>query len=362
MPKSKIAVFSSAKAPLKLEEVDVPALQPGEILVKTEYTTLCRSDLHTYCGNRQEKTPTILGHEIVGRITAFGSQSPRQDSRGLSLQPGDRITWAIYAADPQSKMAQAGIPQKAPDLFKYGHERITPASTLHGGLAEHIILRPHTPVARLKENVPLPVAATINCAVSTVAGALRLADTLAGKRVLVSGAGMLGMMACAMSKQGGAEKVVAADIDAGRLQVATRYGADLTWPAKETPSAFLPPHFETTQAFDLVIECSGVPSAMEQSLSCLRTGGVAIWIGAAYPQRDLHINAEQVLRNLWTIKGLHNYNADDFLAAVQFIEDYHHDFPFLDLIKGGFCLEEANEAFAHAVTAKPFRVGIQLAD
>ena len=73
MSTAKITIFEKAGVPLTLKEVEIPALKTGEVLVRTECTTLCRSDLATYVGRRIEKTPTILGHEIVGRIAAFGA-------------------------------------------------------------------------------------------------------------------------------------------------------------------------------------------------------------------------------------------------------------------------------------------------
>ena len=139
--RSKIAVFYGAGKPLQLEECEIPALCQGEVLVKNEYVTLCRSDISTYTGKRIEKTPTILGHEIVGWVVALGEGNPVLDLEGRPLAIGERVTWAIYASNPDGEMARRGIPQKAPDLFKYGHEQLTERNTLHGGLAEYTLLR-----------------------------------------------------------------------------------------------------------------------------------------------------------------------------------------------------------------------------
>lgn len=70
--KSKLMIFERAGQPLRLEECEIPPLKAGEVLVKNEYATLCRSDISTYLGRRIEKSPTILGHEIVGRVAALG--------------------------------------------------------------------------------------------------------------------------------------------------------------------------------------------------------------------------------------------------------------------------------------------------
>lgn len=362
MRDSRIAIFDGVDQPLRLERERIPELKRGEILVRNEYTTLCRSDLTTFVGRRKEKTPTILGHEIVGRIAAFGPESAQADCRGDTLEPGDRITWGIYASDPESPLARRGIPQKGEDLFKYGHERIANGSTLHGGLAEYCILRRHTPIIKIREPVPLPVLALINCSASTAAGALRLAGDVRGRVVLISGAGMLGVFAAAMCRMAGAAEVVAVDVNAERLRTIRLFGADRGCPMPgedADPSECLQEVLQGSRA-DIALDFSGSPSAMEVSLLALGIGGVAVWVGATFPQRDLRVNAEVVIRNLYTIRGLHNYNAGDLVRAVEFLEHHHDAFPFIDLIRDGFTLDSVNEAFACGIQENPHRVGLRI--
>ncbi len=78
---------------------------------------------------------------------------------------------------------------------------------------------------------------------------------------------------------------------------------------------------------------------MERTLDKLAIGGVAAWVGAVSPTRFLNISAEQVVRNLISIRGLHNYNLDDFRNAVLFVESQHHQFPFCELIHDKFTLD-----------------------
>lgn len=362
MKTSRVAIFHGANQPFTLESVIVPPLQEGEILVCNEYTTLCRSDLNTFSGKRMEKTPTILGHEIIGVIEELGPNAPAVDCRGSALREGDRVTWAIYASDPDSTIALGGIPQKAPGLFKYGHEKILPESHLHGGLADYCILRRHTSIIRITAEIPLPALALINCSVATVAGALRLAGAVAGRDVLVTGAGMLGVIACAMCQSVGARNIIAVDTNEERLATARRFGANLVLNAnsesgltKEKITALA-----SGANISAALDFSGVPETMEMILDVLGIGGVAVFVGATFPQRDLAISAEQLIRNVHTIRGLHNYNQQDFIAAVEFMERHYNDFPFAELVEGTFDLNSVNEAFKSGLNTGAYRIGIQL--
>jgi len=357
---STTAIFKTSQQLLELTKLEIPPLQKGEILVCNEYTSLCKSDLHTYTGKRQEKSPTILGHETVGRIVGFGESAPTQDGRGTTLQINDRISWAIFSSDPHSVLSQKGIPQKAENLFKYGHEQLTATCTLHGGLSQYTILRPNTPIVKLDETIPVQLASIINCSVATVAGALRLAEGVEGKTLLVSGAGMLGMVACAMAKTQGATTVVALDVDKQRLAWAKAFGADIILHTSDDLDKALKTQLGVGNPIDIVLEMSGVPDAIENTLDLLAIGGMAVWVGAVMPQRKLAISAEQIVRKLQTIRGLHNYNSDDFIAAVLFMEKYHLTFPFDKLIHDEFCLNDINEAFAYALHHNPFRVGVRI--
>lgn len=362
MKTSQVAVFQKAGERMELKRFPIPELQAGEILVRNEYTTLCRSDLYTYSGKRKEKTPTILGHEIVGRIIQFGPQASLVDLNENVLSVGDRVSWAIYASDPNSKYAQIGIPQKGTDLFKYGHERITEKQNLHGGLSEYIILRKNTPLLKLEESIPVSVAATINCAVATARATIRLAGTLKGKNVLVMGAGMLGIMACAICATQGAKSILAYDREEDRLKLATAFGAQAGVNASDLDSLkqFVGFIHKEDKPIQVILDFIGHPNVMELAFGVLDIGGTVVWAGATYPQPDLNLNAEQVVRNLWTIKGLHNYNEEDFRNAVRFMAAFHTAFPFEILIHDEFVLEQVNEAFEYALEQNPYRVGISL--
>ncbi len=339
-----ISIFRGYGQLIELSEVKIPALHPGEILVRNVFGCICSSDLHTYCGRRVEKTPTTLGHEVVGIIESLPVGDTITDLRGNLLLQGDRITWAIYASNPAGKLAQMGIPQKSDGLFKYGHELLSEHSSLHGGFASHTLLRANTPIIKVDERVPNEILSIVNCSVATVAGAIRLAGNLTGKQVLISGLGMLGLVACAMCHTNGAT-VLASDIDNIRVETAKKFGAQ--------PASI-------NDTVDVVLEFSGATAAMENTVSRLEIGGIAVWVGATYALDKTGLDAAMIVRKLLTIKGLHNYNSNDLLQAVRFMEQYHATYPFLELITNGFGLAQLNEAFEYAHQNNVYRVGVDL--
>lgn len=113
-------VFDRANTPLRKQITTLPSLADSEILVRISYAALCGSDLHTYCGLRQEPCPTILGHEIVGTIATISPTHPGKDARGVPLKVGDLITWTVFSSDPNSKEYQTETPQKTVTSINMG--------------------------------------------------------------------------------------------------------------------------------------------------------------------------------------------------------------------------------------------------
>lgn len=362
MRKGKLVAFNASGQPLEIKEYNVSPLREGEILVRNRYTTLCGSDIHTYCGVRQEVCPTVLGHEIVGEIVEIDQNHPGVDDNGIPLKPGDIVTWSIFSSNPDSIYSLEGIPQKGDSLFKYGHAKITETDAFHGGLAEYCILRSNTGVLKVPSSIPLPIAATLNCAMATVAAAIRLAGDLKNKNVLVFGMGLLGITSIAMCKEAGATWVGAADISDKRLVEAGRFGADCLLNMQNDSSTLtdtLKKKF-AKRGVDVVLDMSGSPDAMELGMEVLAIGGTAVWVGAVFNNRKIQIDAEKTIRNLHTIKGIHNYNFDDFKYALEFLEGNWEKYPFNTVVEKEFKLQDAEEAFKYAVSEKPLRVGIRI--
>ena len=340
-------VFHGAGKSLEWREFALPELRRGEVLVKLEYATICGSDLKTFQGKRIEPVPCILGHEMVGRIAQMNGRV--LDHYGNSLQPGDRVSWTIYAFDPEDPNALKGIPQKSANLKKYGHLALNEQHYLSGGYASHCHLLAGTSLVRIPDELSDRLVAPLNCAWATVAGGYRLLGDCHGKSVLIYGFGMLGVAACAMAKKKGAKWVGVVDLQQARLDRAADFGADV---------AFLANEGRIPSGIDVVIDLTGVPDTIEEGIDRLGTGGTMLLLGATYPARDLQVNAEQLLRKILTIKGLHNYAPGDLVHAFEFICEHHREFPLEDLVSKEFALSQLEEAMEYAPNRPDFRVGI----
>ena len=357
---SRAAVFAVAGRPHELRDVAVPPLEPGEVLVRVRMCTLCGSDLHTFQGARSTPMPTILGHEIVGEVAALGGDG-KVDWRGEPVAVGDRITWSIAAHCGACYYCTHGLPQKCEALFKYGHERLTPARPLSGGLAEHCVLTKNTPLLKLPAALSDAVASLANCATATAAAALRVGELAAEENVLIFGAGMLGLTLAAMARQAGAAHVVVADVAPERLSRALQFGADVA-PVFEGDGGAVVEELRKLTAgrgADLVVEAAGSPEAMEAALKAARIGGRIVFVGAVRPTRPLAVDAEQIVRRLLTIRGLHNYTPDDLVTAVDFLAAAVARFPFAEMISEPYPLEMIGEAFEAGREGKSLRVAVR---
>ena len=354
--KATAMVFTAKSIPFANEQVILKDIDNNEVLVRIVYTTICTSDLHTYTGRRSSPNPCVLGHEIIGEIITQGKKI-KSDYNGQLLNTGDLITWCVYAYDDKSEMAKKGIPQKSDGLYKYGHHKFNLEDGLNGGFATHCILKKGTAIFKIPNFLSHKQSAPLNCTHATVAGAIRMARYLTNKNVMITGAGMLGLSACAMAKEGGAKNVFAMDINNERLAIAKKFGANKLIDGKLSVNEIklLIPK----EKIDVIIDTTGIASVMETGLELLAIGGRAVWIGAVYTQPATQINAEMIVRNLLTIKGLHNYTPNDLGFAIDFIAENHSKYPFEMLVGKEFLLNELSEAFEDAKTGKHYRVGIK---
>lgn len=292
---------------LEIRAFDVPEPGPGEVVVAVDLATVCGSDRHTVSGRRSSPSPSILGHEAVGRVVAVG---PRPGpTRGGSIAVGDRVVWGVTVSCGTCDRCRSGRSAKCRVVRKVGHEPFSGSWPWSGAYATHVVLPVGSTVVPVPSHVPDAAAALASCAVATVMACFDAAGDISDRRVRVSGIGMLGLVACAVATARRAAAVVACDPDPDRRLLAERFGATRS-EAPDTPSA-------AGELDDVVFELSGAPGAVRSALARTDVGGCIVLAGSVAPAGTVELDPERVVRSLLTVRGVHNYEPHHLEEAVH---------------------------------------------
>jgi putative phosphonate catabolism associated alcohol dehydrogenase len=335
---ARAAVFDGPGLPFRIVERPLPRrLEAGAVLVEVSLATVCGSDLHTHAGRRQGPVPAVLGHEGVGHVVAAGA--------GREPWLGRRVTWSLADSCGRCPACTAwALPQKCAQLFKYGHAPLQEGDGLHGTYATHVVLRAGTHLVEVPPHLSDAVAAPANCAVATM---VHLTEQLPASVSLavVQGAGLLGLLGCALLRAAGVPRVLVVDVDEARQATVARFGGEAV------RSEALP-----TQCADLVIEAAGVPEVVPEGVRLLRPGGHYLLAGMVHPASALALTGEALIRGCVTLRGFHNYAPPHLDGAVAFLRD--STLPWDTLVSAPLPLSAIDEAFALAGTRRWARVAV----
>jgi threonine 3-dehydrogenase len=304
-------------------ELPAPELGPGEALATIDLATVCGSDMHTFSGRRPGPFPGVLGHEAVGTIAEVGAGGVRDYLR-RELAVGDRVIWSVTVSCGDCDRCAAGMSAKCRILLKTGHEPLDGPWGLSGGYASHIHLPRGITLVSVPKEVSDEAAAPAACATATVMAVLEAAGPLQGRRVLVSGAGMLGIVACAVARSRGAASIEVRDLNPERLQLARQFGATHTSnPGDHTESA----------AFDVAVELSGAQPAVTSALAALDIGGRLVLAGSVSPGPAVAMYPERMVRSLLTVTGVHNYEPAHLEQAMDFLGETQGSYDWDSLVE-----------------------------
>jgi threonine 3-dehydrogenase len=312
-------------------EVHLPQPGPGETLVRLTAATVCGSDRHTVSGRRQAPCPSVLGHEGVGVVVASNGG---HTVGGAPLVPGMRVVFGVTRTCGECEPCRRGLTAKCTSVQKAGHESFNSDWPLSGTYASHILLRDGQAVVTVPEALQDGVAATAGCAVATVMAMLEQAGDLTGRRVLVNGLGMLGIVAVAATFQRGAAEVVAMDLNADRLGLAQGLGATALSPATGHPGTV-----------DASLELSGAPAGVRTCIDSLGIGGTAVLAGSVAPAGTIEVDPEWLVRGWRTITGVHNYEPRHLQQAVDFLASVGGGLPWTDILDGPIAADRLAEEF-----------------
>jgi len=286
----KALVKKNATPGLWVEEVPEPKPGISDVLIRVLKTGICGTDLHIYewdeWARSAIKPPLVIGHEFVGEIVAVGSNV-------TDFHPGDIVSGEGHVVCGRCRNCLAGRRHLCAHTQGVGVER-------PGAFAEYITL-PMTNVWRHSPKVPLEIAAIFDPFGNAVHTALSF--PVLGEDVLITGAGPIGIMATAVARHAGARYIVVTDMNPKRLELARRMGATLAIDPREQPLAQVQRQLGMKEGFDIGLEMSGSPAALQDMLDNLCHGGRIAMLGI--PSKPAAIDWRKVIFNLITIKGIY---------------------------------------------------------
>ncbi|MCE5259282.1 MAG: zinc-binding dehydrogenase [Chloroflexi bacterium] len=341
------AVLTAFNQPLALQEIPVPELTPGQVLVQVEAAGICGSDVHMWHGkDPRTPLPIILGHEGVGRVVAIAGS--RLDIYGQVLDPGQRILWERGVSCGLCYYCQ-GLhePALCPNRWAYGiHRPSNRPPYLVGCYATHLVLDAHTPLIPHAETDDPATYVSASCSGATAAHGFDQIKQRPGDTCVVYGPGPLGAYSVALARAGGAEQVMVIGGSPARLALCKNLGATHlldrhALSAEQQRQAV----FEVTRGrgADLVVEASGSLSAAHEGLDLLRPGGTLLLVGFGTPIGEMNIAPfEAVVRKNVRIQGVWVSDTAHTLHAVSLVRQHPNE--FAALVTHRFALTQATEA------------------
>ena len=298
----KAAVLHQPGTPMTIEEIAISKPGPREVLVRTVAVGLCHSDLHFYDGSFPHPLPVVLGHEAAGVVEAVGELVQ-------TVKPGDHVVTCLSAfcghcehcvtghlslcASSETRRKRSEEPR-----LTYTRPAMPPQGMMQfmnlSAYAEQMLVHENALVA-IRRDMPLDRAALLGCAVITGTGAVfNTARVRPGDTVAVIGCGGIGLSAVNGAALAGAGRIIAVDMQDGKLELAKAFGATDVIHAGSGDAV--------QQVLDLTgggvrhaFECIGLKQTAEQAFGMLRRGGMATVIGLLKPGTRLDLDASLLL-------------------------------------------------------------------
>jgi len=329
---------------LKVEDVEVPEVKDGEVLVKVKAATTCGTDLKIFQRGYVEKViklPTIFGHEWAGEVAEVGKglEWPRKDMR---VRAGNS------APCLHCSMCQRGKYNLCENMI-----------WLWGAYAEYIKV-PARMVLMNMQGVPDGISyeeAAITEPLACVLHGVEQANVKLGDTVAIIGAGPIGLLHLLTVKKMGAGRTIMIDLVDERLGFAEKLGADATVNSgKENVETRIR---ELTGGYgaDVAIEAIGLSATWEQALKLARKGGTVLEFGGCPPGTEIKVNAEMLHYGELTVMGTFHTTPLHFRKALNLIATRTID--VRPLVTRKMKLDNIKEAFEILSTSKnEIKIGI----
>ncbi len=290
MKTMKALVKAAPEQGLVLQDVPVPEIGHNEVLIKILKTAICGTDVHIYNWDKWSQdtipVPMHVGHEFVGRIAKVGSHV-------TDFKPGDLVSGEGHLVCGQCRNCLAGRRHLCKDTKGVGVNR-------PGAFAEYLAI-PVTNVWVCDPAISTDVLACFDPLGNATHTALSF-DVL-GEDVLITGAGPIGCMAASIARHAGARHVVVTDVNPYRLELAKTAGATVTVDVSKEKLADVQKRIGMKEGFDVAMEMSGNPAALNDILANMCHGGKIAMLGIMPDNTEIDWNT--VVFNMLTIKGIY---------------------------------------------------------
>jgi threonine 3-dehydrogenase len=274
----------------EVRTVPTPTAGEGEVLVKVRASSVCGTDVHLWVWNswakaRVHRLPLVLGHELSGEVMEVGRSVN-------SLAVGDHVSAETHIVDGTCYQCRTGRMHVCENVQVLGVDH-------DGVFAEYAVL----PERNAWKNDPTlaPEIASVQEPLGNAVHSLLPEGTdedIAGKRLLITGAGPIGLMAIAAAKTFGAETVVATEVNPLRAELARKMGADVVLDPTKDGGDLVARVREASggRGVDVALEMSGQPSSLTLVFEALTAGGRVSLLGLFDRPATLDIDNALVLR------------------------------------------------------------------
>ncbi|MEV5040747.1 L-idonate 5-dehydrogenase [Microbacterium sp. LMI1x-1-1.1] len=290
------AVVIGGKLDLTVADHPVPEPDAGQVRVRVAYVGICGSDLHYYSeganGAFVVTEPLVPGHELSGWV---------------DLDPDGRFAPGTPVTVHPARFGPEGPIPVEPHLRPGGSYLGSAATTPHtqGAMSEYLVVDAGM-IRTLPADLPVRRAVLAEPLAVALHGAGR-AGSLAGARVLVCGAGPIGLLAVVAAQEAGAASVEITDLLPEPLERARALGADAVWRVgeEEIPS----------DAYDVILECSGAAPAVSSAIAAVRRRGTIVQIGML-PNQPVGVNIAPLISKEATLTGAFRF-LDEIDEAIE---------------------------------------------
>lgn len=365
---TKTAVVYEHNQPVVVESLQLDNPQTHEVLIRLAASGVCHSDLSVVNDTIHYDPPVALGHEGAGVIEAVGD--------GVSyVRPGDHVVLSFVSYCGRCRMCQmdrvclcTGFTTRRGHLLddtcrlhnKAGQP--IPQMARIGTMSEYAVV-PEQSLIKIAPHYPLEKAALVGCGVTTGVGAvLNTAKVEPGSWVAVIGTGGVGLNVIQGAVLASAERIIAVDLVAKKLDFAKSFGATDLVNASEVDPVEAVRELTRGQGVDYAFEVIGNPKTMEQAYAMVRRAGAAVIVGAAPQDAQVHIPAQELIFTEKHLMGSFYGSSVPRVDMPKLLSFYEEGKLKLDeLITQTYRLEQINDAFADMEAGKNAR-GIILFD